>query len=74
MHRSTGEFNEVRLSRIVSKDEEVVIYGVGGENRRRSANSSALAVTWGFEKVYYFRDGIAGWLSAGHPVEKWKAD
>jgi TolB-like protein/thioredoxin-like negative regulator of GroEL len=69
----TAEFTKARLSRIVNKDEGVVIYGVGG-NRRWPVNASAMAVIWGFEKVYFFRDGIEGWMSAGHPVEKWKAD
>ncbi len=69
----SGEFTEVRLSRIVNKDEEVVIYGPGG-NRRSSGNAIAMAVTWGFEKVYFFPDGLDGWRSAGHPVEKWKSN
>ena len=69
----TGEFSEALLSRIVNKDEEVVIYAEGG-NSRWSANASAMAATWGFKKVYFFRDGIEGWISAGHPVEKWKSN
>jgi TolB-like protein/rhodanese-related sulfurtransferase/thioredoxin-like negative regulator of GroEL len=69
----SGEFTEARLSRIVNKYEEVVIYGAGG-NVRRSANASAMAVIRGFERIYYFRDGIEGWTSAGHPIEKWKVD
>ena len=34
--------------------------------------SSAKALTWGYEKVYYFAIGYPGWESAGHPIEKAK--
>ena len=27
------------------------------------------AVSWGYENVYYFRDGFIGWRAAGHPVD-----
>ena len=65
------EFNEVRLSEIVRKAQEVVIYGSGvGQNRRRAANACAQALTWGFQKVYYFENGFARWKAAGYPIEK----
>jgi TolB-like protein/rhodanese-related sulfurtransferase len=72
MELDKGEFNKVRLSEIVNKDQEVVIYGgagLGGVGARASANASAMAVNWGFEKVYYLADGLDGWKKAGHPVE-----
>ena len=64
MEFGTGEFNKVRLSEIVNKDQEVVIYGgggTGGLGARAAANASARAVSWGFEKVHYFVDDIDGW-------------
>jgi TolB-like protein/class 3 adenylate cyclase/Flp pilus assembly protein TadD/rhodanese-related sulfurtransferase len=73
MELDTGEFNNVRLSEIVNKDREVVIYrggGVVGGRDRDAANASAMAVNWGFEKVYYFADGMDAWRNAGYPVEK----
>ena len=68
-----GEFSEVRFSTIIRKDQEFVVYGFGG-TRRTAASASARVVTWGFEKVYFFREGIEGWISAGFPVEGWKAE
>jgi len=62
------EFNEVRLAEVVRKDQEVVIY-TSVSNNRRGAEAVARAVTWGFKKVYYFRDGLDGWKAAGYPVE-----
>ncbi len=38
-------------------------------NARGTANAAAKAVAWGFERVYYFPDGIDGWKHAEHPVE-----
>jgi len=73
MSLDEGEFNKVRLLDIVNKDQEVVIYGgegAGGVGTRASANASAMAVNWGFEKVYYFAEGIDGWKEAGNSPEK----
>ena len=68
----TGEFNKVRLAEITKEHQEIVIYGTEGSARagpRTAAHASALAVSWGFEKVYYLAGGIGGWKKAGHPVE-----
>jgi tetratricopeptide (TPR) repeat protein/rhodanese-related sulfurtransferase len=67
----TGEFNEVRLFEIVDKAEEVVIYSSGGGRAHGSAaNACAQALTWGFQKVYFFAEGLPRWKTAGYPVEK----
>ncbi len=65
-----SEFVEARLLELVDKSQEIVIYGqsVGGEVRN-TANATAKAVAWGFERVYYFPDGIDGWKRAGYPIE-----
>ncbi|MGI9303802.1 MAG: tetratricopeptide repeat protein [Gammaproteobacteria bacterium] len=63
------EFNEVRLGKIVNKNEEVVIY-TSHFDRKGALNACAVAVTWGFQKVYCFPDGLASWIAAGYPVEK----
>ncbi len=34
-----------------------------------AADACAKAVTWGFGKIYYFRDGFAGWKGAGYRVQ-----
>lgn len=59
--------SEAELSKIVSKDQDVVIYGSGFDLRPYAA---AEAVFWGYKKVYYFRDGFSGWDAAGYPVAK----
>ena len=59
--------SEADLSKIVSKDQEVVIYGSGSYLRPYPA---AEAVFWGYKKIYYFRDGFSGWNAAGYPVAK----
>ena len=58
------------LLELVDKDEEIVIYGLAvGDMGRDVPTSAAKAVSWGFEKVYYFPSGIDGWKRAGYPVE-----
>ncbi len=69
---ATGEFTGMRLLNIVRKDQEVVIYTAGF--LRRSENASAMAITWGFTKVYHFPGGTEEWVNAGYPVEVWRVD
>jgi rhodanese-related sulfurtransferase len=52
----------------VPKSDPVVFY-CNAEGCDRSSWGAALAAEWGWEKVYYFRDGLPGWISAGYPVE-----
>jgi rhodanese-related sulfurtransferase len=59
--------SEAELSKIASKDQDVVIYGSGYGARPYPV---AEAVFWGYKKVYYFRDGFSGWDAAGYPVAK----
>jgi len=61
-------FNEGSLAKEVKKGEEVVMY-CNGESCLRSSKASAMAVGWGFTKVYYYRLGFPAWKSAGYPVE-----
>ncbi|MCZ6656585.1 MAG: tetratricopeptide repeat protein, partial [Gammaproteobacteria bacterium] len=61
------DFNEVRLSQQVDKAQEVVFYHHG--EAEEAAHACAFAVTWGFEKVYCFTDGLRAWVAAGYPVE-----
>ena len=63
-----GKFTEASLSAEMAKDEKVVIY-CNGEKCPRSAKGCKQAVEWGFSKVYYYRDGMPAWKSAGYPVE-----
>ena len=53
---------------VAGKDEAVVMY-CNGHNCMRSSKASAMAVGWGYSKIYYFRDGFPAWKDAGYPVE-----
>ena len=65
----TTAFGKVELAEVVKKDQEVVIY-CDGHTCNWSSNACEVAVSWGFKKVYYFRDGYPGWKAAGYPVEE----
>ena len=60
--------SESSLQEVVAKDEPVVIY-CNGHSCMRSSKASGMAVSWGWTKVYYYRDGFPAWKSAGYPVE-----
>ena len=65
----SGAFgNETELAKVASKDQEVVIY-CDGPSGSRSSTACGLAVSWGFKKVYYFREGYPGWEAAGYSSE-----
>jgi len=52
----------------VAKAEPLVLY-CNGESCMRSSEASAKAVEWGWNNVYYYRDGFPAWKAAGNPVE-----
>ena len=63
-----GEFNEDRLAKAASKDQEIVFY-CDGPDCGLSIIASRAAASWGYEKVYHFYAGYPAWKSAGYPVE-----
>ena len=56
------------LAKVAGKDQEVTLY-CNGPKCMRSSKASTKAVGWGYQKVYYFRDGFPAWKAAGYPVE-----
>jgi len=65
--RST--FTEQALHGLVAKDEPVVLY-CSGIKCTRSSGAATRAVAWGFTRIYYFREGMRGWMRAGLPLER----
>jgi len=65
---SDQQLTEQSLAADVPKEEAVVFY-CNAEGCDRSSWASALAVEWGWKKVYYFRLGFPAWSKAGYPVE-----
>ena len=61
-------FSNKSLSEEASMEEAIVIY-CNGEKCLRSSKATVLAVSWGFKKVFYYRDGFPAWKKAGYPVE-----
>jgi TolB-like protein/DNA-binding winged helix-turn-helix (wHTH) protein len=68
----TDEFNDARLAAIVDKHQEVVIYSSRSDDNKYAPRSTARAVSWGYERVYFFRDGLDKWKAAGYPLEMGK--
>lgn len=60
-------FSEDALAALVDREQPLVIY-CSGVKCSRSYRASAKAVSWGFNKVHYFRGGIVDWKNAGYPV------
>jgi rhodanese-related sulfurtransferase len=61
-------FSQETLAGAVDPDEKLVFY-CSGIRCPRSAKAATKAVAWGYQHVYYFRDGYPAWKNAGYPVE-----
>ena len=61
-------FDEAALTLIAKKDQPVVIYS-SSVHCSRAYRAVALAVSWGFTKVLYFRGGIIDWKKATYPFK-----
>jgi rhodanese-related sulfurtransferase len=61
-------FSQDALQAEVGKEEAVVFY-CSGIRCPRSAKASEKALGWGYDQVYYFREGFPAWQQAGYPVE-----
>jgi rhodanese-related sulfurtransferase len=61
-------FKQDALAAKVKKDDPVVFY-CNGPKCPHSAKASEMALSWGYTKVSYYRDGLPGWKAAGNPVE-----
>lgn len=63
-----ADFNEVNLAAVIARDQPMIIY-CSGPRCLLSSQACAKAVAWGFEHVYYFREGFPGWKAAGYTIE-----
>jgi len=68
MDINKGAFTKDTLGVTVKKDQEVVMY-CNGEKCLRSAEAAEKAISWGYSKVYYYRDGFPAWQAAHYPTE-----
>lgn len=61
-------FNEEALNAVAAKNEPIVIYS-SSVKCGRAYRASVLAVSWGYEKVHYFRGGMVDWKNLKYPLE-----
>lgn len=61
------EFNDLYLIETLDRNIPIVIY-CNSAHCYRSAVATFLAVGWGYENVYYFKDGYFTWLALDFPA------
>ncbi len=61
-------FSKEALAALVKPEDEMVLY-CQGIKCKRAAVAAKKALSWGYTKVYYYREGFPGWKKAGYPVE-----
>jgi rhodanese-related sulfurtransferase len=52
-----------------NKSTVLVFYCNGWPECKKSHDAAAKAVEWGYQKVYWMRDGLPAWQAKGFPVE-----
>ena len=57
-------FSRDALEALIAPDEPLLLY-CSGVKCSRSSRAAKLAVSWGYQRVYYFREGVIGWKKAG---------
>jgi TolB-like protein/class 3 adenylate cyclase/Flp pilus assembly protein TadD/rhodanese-related sulfurtransferase len=60
-------FTPENLLARAGREDAVVIY-CEGSKCLRSSDASRRAVDWGYQRIYYFRDGFPAWRAAGYPI------
>ena len=61
-------YSREALAQIVAPEQPLVLY-CSGAKCSRSSKAATLAVSWGYKKIYYFREGVVGWKLAGLPMK-----
>ena len=62
-----GSFRQLMMPGILEKKTPIVIYG-NSTYHMRGAIGSYMAAIWGYENVFFLRDGYYGWLALDYPV------
>ncbi|MCW5700807.1 MAG: rhodanese-like domain-containing protein [Rhodospirillales bacterium] len=62
------QFTKDAVAAEAGPGDDVVIY-CQGLKCPRSAEAAVLAVSWGYGKVHYYREGYPGWKQAGYEIE-----
>ena len=62
-----GNFRQLLMPGILDKETPIVIYG-NSTYHMRGAIGSYLAALWGYERVFFLRDGYYSWLALDYPV------
>ena len=63
------QLSEKALLKVINKDDAAVFY-CHGSKCPASSKGLKKAAKWGFNNLYYYRDGIDGWKDAGYPIAK----
>jgi rhodanese-related sulfurtransferase len=62
------QFNQEALAAEAKTDAPIAFY-CQGPKCGRAAVAAEKALAWGYQQVYYYREGFPGWKKAGYPVE-----
>jgi len=62
------KLNEESMAELFARDQPIVIY-CNSIGCTRSSKASKKAVSWGYQKVYYYRLGFPDWKHHGYAIQ-----
>ena len=65
-----SKMTEAILSTYTPNKSSALVFYCNGEKCMRSARAAKKAISWGFNKIYWFRGGWKEWQAKNMPVEK----
>lgn len=65
---SKADFTREALASFASPSSPMVIY-CKGAGCALSSQAVTTAVGWGYTNLFYYREGMTGWVDAGYPTE-----
>jgi len=64
------EMTEEKLAAAVASKSTPVAFYCNGPRCMRSSNSAKMALSWGYDKVYWFRGGWKEWVDQEMPIAR----
>jgi rhodanese-related sulfurtransferase len=64
------DLTEADLARLTRNKDHPLLFYCNGPRCLRSSNAAAKALTWGYRRLYWFREGWMSWSEKQYPISR----